>query len=373
MNSVALAELKKFTKEKALNAVLLSNPATITWLTGYAPPIQTGISPFEGGPALGWWCDDQLSLVLSDMESSSVEARNVDVHDYVAYSIDEPVAGFSNQALVLKKLLSSFDVLNGSIGIEMNFLPASLLMVVKEALPSVKLTPIDGSFNLLRAVKTLKEVELIRESLKLCDLAQAETKRLIQPGNSELEVWGKLKAYLEVVAGCRLPILADFVGGNRTVEIGGLPGNYVLSTGDAVIADIVPRLNGYWGDNAGTHFVGEPSQKLKKIYQIVLETLQKGIDAVKPGVRASDLDKMLRESIQSHGYSSYPHHSGHGIGTTNHEEPRIVPYNTLKLQTGMVIAIEPGIYEPDVGGVRLEDVVIVTDDGCEVLTKHLGN
>jgi len=140
-----------------------------------------------------------------------------------------------------------------------------------------------------------------------------------------------------------------------------------------VLADIVPRLNGYWGDNAGTHFVGEPSQELKKIYQIVLETLQKGIDAIKPGVRASDLDKMLRESIQGHGYSSYPHHSGHGIGTTNHEEPRIVPYNTLKLQTGMVIAIEPGIYEPNVGGVRLEDVVLVTDDGCEVLTKHLGN
>jgi Xaa-Pro aminopeptidase len=132
-------------------------------------------------------------------------------------------------------------------------------------------------------------------------------------------------------------------------------------------------LNGYWGDNAGTHFVGEPSPELQKMYQIVMDTLRKGISAIKPGVRACDLDKMLRNSIQSQGYAPYPHHSGHGLGTTYHEEPRIVPYNTIELQPGMVIAIEPGIYVPSVGGVRLEDVMLVTQDGCEVLTRHLGN
>lgn len=373
MNSVAVVGLRDSFKDQKLTAVLFSNPATIAWLTGYAPPIQTGINPFEGGPTLGWWHDGHLTLVLSDMESGPARAQGVDVHDYVAYSIDEPIAGFSNQALALKELLRSFGGLNGSVGVEMNFLPAALLEVIKEALPLVTLTPLDGSFDLLRAVKTSEEIVRIRESLKLCDLAQAETKRLIQPGTSEIEVWGKLKAYLEVIAGCRLPLLADFVAGGRTAEIGGLPGNYVLVTGDPVIADIVPRLNGYWGDNAGTHFVGEPSQELKKMYQIVLDTLRKGIDAIKPGVRACDLDKMLRDAIQGQGYSPYPHHSGHGVGTAYHEEPRIVPYNPLKLQPGMVIAIEPGIYVQGVGGVRLEDVMLVTIDGCEVLSKHLDN
>ncbi|MCX6064760.1 MAG: M24 family metallopeptidase [Chloroflexi bacterium] len=146
-----------------------------------------------------------------------------------------------------------------------------------------------------------------------------------------------------------------------------------MSAGDAVIADIVPRLNGYWGDNAGTHFASEPSPDLKKMYQIVLNTLKKGIAAIKPGVLACDLDKMLRNAIQDEGYAPYPHHSGHGLGTSYHEEPRIVPYNQMKIQPGMVIAIEPGIYVPGTGGVRLEDVVLVTQDGCEVLTKHLGN
>jgi Xaa-Pro dipeptidase len=256
MNSDALTGLGVFFKEKNLTAALFSNPANITWLTGYAPPIQTGPNPFEGGPALGWWHDGKITLVLSDMESGAARAQGVDARDYVAYSIEDPIAGFSNQVLALKDLLSAFGGLKGTVGVELNYLPAIMLEVIKEALPSVKVSPLDGSFDLLRAVKTSDEIERIRASLKLCDLAQAETKRLIQPGISEIEVWGKLKACLEVTAGCRLPLLADFVAGDRTSEIGGLPGNYVLSAGDAVIADIVPRLNGYWGDNAGTHFVG---------------------------------------------------------------------------------------------------------------------
>ncbi len=272
---------------------------------------------------------------------------------------------------MLGDLLAESKAAAGRIGVELDFLPAVLLEVLRNALPSAEIVPVDSAFDDLRAVKTPEEVDRLRSALALCDLAQAETRRLVRSGISEIELWTQVKGRLEMEAGSRLPVLADFVAGRRTADIGGLPGNYVLAEGDPVIADIVPRLNGYWGDNCGTHFVGEPPSQLRRAYQVVLAALCAGMAAIRPGLRACDLDAQLRKAIQDGGYEPYPHHSGHGLGTTYHEEPRIVPYNTAALQPGMVIALEPGVYIPGAGGVRLEDVVLVTRDGCEVLTRHL--
>ena len=371
MNQTSLERLKSFVKSEHLSAVLLTNPNTLTWLTGYAPPIETGPSPFEGGPALALYRDGEVVLLISDMESGAAKAHGVEVIDYVSYTIEAPLAGFSNQAAGLERLLSEVGDLPGEIGIEMDNLPASLLLVIQKKLSTKNLVHLDGRLAPLRAVKTLEELEHIRAALKLCDLAQAETRRQIQPGKTELEIWEALKTRLEVEAGGRVPVLADLVAGKRTAEIGGLPAGNVLQDGDPVLADIVPRVNGYWGDNCGTYFTGEAPAELYKIYTVVLDALRLGIQAVKPGLKACDLDNMLRTFIRDRGYPVYPHHSGHGIGTSYHEEPQIVPYNTAQLESGMVIALEPGIYLPGVGGVRLEDVVLVTDTGSELLTRHL--
>ncbi len=373
MNLPALARFAEFCEERKLDSALLSHPATITWLVGYAPPIQTGPNPFEGGPALGWWHDGKLVLLLSDNEAGTARAFDPEVRDYAAYTIDGPAAGFRNQAAALKELLSSSQAGKACVGLELDFLPASFLDVVRESLGGAELVPLDSNLDQLRAVKSPDEVQRIRAALSLCDLAQAETIRLLRAGISEIELWSEVKGRLEMAAGGRLPMLADFVAGLRTAEIGGLPGNYALAEGDAVIADIVPRLNGFWGDNCGTHFVGEPVPELRKVHGVVLDALCGAIAAVKPGLRACDLDAQMRQAIRDAGYPVYPHHSGHGLGVTYHEEPRIVPYNTQPLEPGMVIALEPGSYIPGVGGVRLEDVLLVTKDGCEVLTKHLAN
>ena len=373
MNQPSLERLMAFQKAQDLSAVLLSNPNSLTWLTGYAPTIETGPSPFEGGPAMLWRCGEDMILVLSDMEAGAAKAHGVEVIDYVAYTIEAPLAGYNNQATGLARLLSKFSGLHGRVGVEMDTLPVSLFSVIQRTLSSVTFVTLDGRLELLRAVKSAGELENIRAALRLCDLAQAETKRLVQPGKTELDVWVALKARLEIEAGGRVPVLADLVAGKRTAEIGGLPGTYILQEGDPVLADIVPRFDGYWGDNSGVHFVGEPPAELRKIYSVVFDALRIGIRAMKPGLRACDLDNLLRTYIRDKGYPVYSHHSGHGIGTSYHEEPRIVPYNNIQLETGMVIAIEPGIYLPGVGGVRLEDVVLVTETGCVLLTRHLEN
>jgi Xaa-Pro aminopeptidase len=371
MDAFNLDRFAEYLKLHQLQAALLSNPATITWLTGYAPPIQTGPNPFEGGPALGWWQAGELVLILSDAEAGAAAALGAKAYDYLSYSIDEPMLGAKRQAAVLRKALESAGPLKGAVGVELNFLSANFKAVLDEALPAAWIQPLDGAFDLLRAVKSADEIDKIRGSLRLCDLAQSFVASQAKPGMREIEVWGGLKTRLEVEAGTRLPILADFVAGGRTAEIGGLPGDYILCPGDPIIADIVPRLNGYWGDNAGTHFLGEPSTELSKMYRIVRAALQMGVESIHPGVQAAELDRMLRAQIEAASYPVYPHHSGHGLGASFHEEPRIVPYNELVLEPGMVIAIEPGIYIPEVGGVRLEDVVLVTKDGCELLTNHL--
>ncbi len=371
MNDLALARLGEHLASLGVRAALLSHPNTITWLTGYSGDIQTGPSPFQGVGSLAWWREGEVALIVDEWEAEGAEATGAAVRTYVGYSIDEPLAGAQNQGAALKALLAESGAPEGSLGVEIHSLPFSLHAVLETAYPGTGVLPLDEGLPVLRAIKSDREIDKLRAVLALCDQAQAGVRDRLAVGASELEIWGAMKADLEVAAGTRVPILADLVGGVRTADIGGPPLDYALQAGDPVIFDVVPRLEGYWGDNAATYFVGEPAEELSKAYTVVAEALRRGIEAVKPGLAAGELDGLLRAAISDAGYEVYPHHSGHGLGTSYHEEPRIVPYNDLKLEPGMVLALEPGVYLPDVGGLRLEHAVLVNRDGCEVLTRHL--
>ena len=356
-----------------LFAAAAVGPAQLDLADRVCSSIETGPNPFEGGPALAWFSDGQVTMVLSDAEAGAAKATGAAVQEYLSYTIEAPLAGPRNQAEALAKTIAPFGTLKGNVGVEMNQLSASLFETLQNALPFACLQPVDGLLEPLRAIKSAPELERIRAVLALCDLAQAETRKLISPGKTEIEVWGSLKAFLEVRASERLPVLADFVAGARTADIGGLPGTYALKAGDAVIAELFRAWAVTGGITPGPiSSVSHPPNCAGSSMSSWKHCTQ-GIQAVKPGLRACDLDALLRGLIRDQGYPVYPHHSGHGIGVSYHEEPRLVPYNTMPLQAGMVVAIEPGIYLPGVGGVRLEDVVLVTGTGCEVLTKHLGN
>ena len=371
MHSENLVKLGEALKSQGLEAALISNPFNITWLTGYAPSIQTGPSPFEGGPALGWFHEGELTLLLTDWEAGPAGETGVNVFPYVGYTIDEPLACAQRMAAALGEMLKPFAGLKGAVGVEMNHLPAALYPAIQAALPQATLRNLDRQLDPLRAVKTSEEIQKIRAAIRLCDLAQFEIQQHIQPGVTELELWERVKSRVELEAGGRVPVLADLVAGQRTGDIGGLPGDYTLQAGDPVMLDFVPRLNGYWGDNCAGYFVGEPVPELKKVYSVVKGSLQAGAEAIHPGLPAKELDALVRTYIKNAGYEPYPHHTGHGLGASYHEEPRIVPHQDMKLESGMLLVLEPGIYLPGVGGVRLEDAYLVTPDGCEVITRHL--
>lgn len=150
----------------------------------------------------------------------------------------------------------------------------------------------------------------------------------------------------------------------------GRPGNKLLKMGDPVVIDFGARYRGYHSDETVTVFVGKASERHRKIYLTVKEAHDMAIDAVRPGVRFSDIDRAAREHIEKAGYGKYFGHGvGHGVGLNVHEGPSISPNSKGTSGEGMVFTIEPGIYIPKVGGVRIEDMVVVTKDGCRILTK----
>ena len=371
MHPENIARFGEYLQSRGMTAALLSNPFTLTWLTGYAAPIQTGSSPFDGGPALGWLREGQLTLIVSDGEAPAARNTGAKVREYAGYTVDLPLDCTERQAAVLGDVLAKAADGVRHVAYEPDYLTAALQAVAQGALPRATWQPLGPEAACLRAVKTADEIRKIRAAVHLCDVGQQDVREHRVPGLSELELWASLKARMETAAGGRLPVLADLVAGPRTAEIGGLPSGYRLTEGDAIICDLVPRLDGYWGDNCGTHFVGAPSPTLEKMYTTVNDVLLRLVAAVRPGVPARALDEMARSAIRAAGYEPFPHHTGHGVGVAYHEEPRLVPYNPMVLEAGMVIAIEPGIYVPGTGGVRLEHVLLVTADGAEVLTQHL--
>lgn len=150
----------------------------------------------------------------------------------------------------------------------------------------------------------------------------------------------------------------------------GVASNKIIERGDIVTLDFGALYDGYCSDITRTVVIGEPSEEFKKIYNIVLEALKRGTEAIKPGETAKRIDDITRNYITKHGYGQYFGHStGHGLGLEIHEPLRLSQESKATLEEGMVVTVEPGIYIPNWGGCRIEDDIVITKDGYEVITK----
>jgi Xaa-Pro aminopeptidase len=193
----------------------------------------------------------------------------------------------------------------------------------------------------------------------------------VAAGEREIDVWTAVHSAIQKKAGQRVPLGNDCVVGHRPGNnIGGWPLNHEIRPRDSLILDLSTQLHGYWSDSCATYYPNEPTRKQITMHKIVTEALELAISLVRPGVVAKDIDMKVRQFIAGTGYPVYPHHTGHGVGVSGHEAPRIVPYDNQVLADGMVILLEPGIYFPGETAVRLEDAVLVTPDGAELLTGH---
>jgi Xaa-Pro dipeptidase len=362
-----LEKLSVKLREQHIDHALLSSFISLRYFTGYQATVEIDPSPMT--PLLGvllWLRDKKPILFLADMEPGLGVDQEITKENFSSYTIEAPLHAIAD---LTAKLLGQLKHLpRGKIGIEAEELPASMLDGLRSACPHLEFLDLKPSLSNLRMVKDAEEIQIMREAIELCDIGQQLAKKLARPGMTEVELFGEVHKAMEVKAGGRVPLLADFVSGPRTALTGGPPSSRKLQPGDLLLTDLVPRHQGYWGDSCNTSAIGEASHEHQKVFEGISAVLMEAIDQVRPGLRACDLDMMVRERVGKLG-GAYPHHTGHGLGISWHEEPRIVPYNTTTLEEDMIIALEPGIYFEGRWGLRLEAVLRVTKSGADVITK----
>jgi Xaa-Pro aminopeptidase len=221
----------------------------------------------------------------------------------------------------------------------------------------------------LRMVKSTTEIDRIRRSVETNSLAFEVTVGGVHPGMKEQDLAAELE-YRMRRAGAEKPSFETIVaGGARSALPHAQPTAAPLKSGDLVIVDMGAVQGGYCSDMTRMLFLGAPSTKVKRTYRAVLEAQLAAIDAVRPGATTAHVDRAARQVLKGYGLDrAFVHSTGHGLGLEIHEPPRIGKRDKTLLQAGMAITIEPGVYLKDFGGIRIEDTVVVTTTGCEILT-----
>lgn len=234
-----------------------------------------------------------------------------------------------------------------------------------------ELAPVDGLVTDPRMRKTPEEVERIRAASQLAEGVLRDVVESLEPGVAEREVAARIE-YEFKRRGASGPSF-DTIGlfGARSSLPHGEPGDKPLQAGDVVLLDFGCRRDGYCSDLTRTYAFGTiPGTWFEDIYATVLEAQRRALEAIRPGQVCRDIDAIARDHIGAAGYGQFFGHGlGHGVGIEIHEAPRLNPESDVVLEAGMVVTVEPGIYLPGRGGVRIEDLVVVTEGGCEILTS----
>ena len=264
-----------------------------------------------------------------------------------------------------------------NLAIEAMDVTVSRLNVMKKHLKCVDIIETDvlsNSINKLRMIKDEEEMEYIRKAQEIAESAFDDILGFIKEGVTEREIALELdRLMLEKGAeGISFDTIA--LAGENTSMPHGVPTDKKVKKGEFVLMDFGAVYNGYHSDMTRTVCVGTPDEEMEKIYNIVLTAQEKAIAAAKAGISGKELDGIARRHICDAGYGEYFGHSlGHGVGLKIHEQPNAAPSYEKNLEKGTVITIEPGIYIAGKFGVRIEDFVILTENGCINLTKSAKN
>ena len=348
-----LVRLRAKMSEKGHEALLISHPVNRRYITG-----------FTGTAGMALVTDRDAVLVTDFRYVTQVKQQSPHFEVYRHDGdIFQAVADLCRQR-GLKAL-----------AFEQDHLTYGEVARLRKSMGDRETVPTSRMVESLRAVKDEEELDVIRQAAAIVDRAFDRILEELRPGRTEREIALRLEFMMREMGADGSAFAIIVASGPRSALPHGVASDRVMEKGDLVTLDFGASYRGYCSDITRTVVLGEPNDEQRKIYEVVREAQQAAVDAIRPGMTGKEADRVARDRIKDHGYADYfGHGTGHGLGMEVHEAPRLSPRGEEILEPGMVVTVEPGIYLPDFGGVRIEDDVIVTEDGCEVLTqspKHL--
>lgn len=284
------------------------------------------------------------------------------------------VLGFEVKEYSLKitdyiiNMVESLDI--KKLGFEENFMTFDMYEELSSKLKRVEFVKLMGMVEELRQVKDREEIESIEKAASIADEGFSHVLNIIRPGMSENQLGLELEYFMRSKGASGLSFDSIVASGKRSSLPHGRATDKIIEKGDLLTLDFGCVYNGYCSDMTRTVVVGKATERQAEIYDVVLKANETALKHIKPGITGAELDMKAREFIESKNFGKYFGHGlGHGVGMEIHELPLISKKGNYPLEPGMVITDEPGIYIPDFGGVRIEDLVLVTEDGCRVISK----
>ena len=331
------------------DALLITNSRDIRYLTGFVG-------------------DDSWAIVSASSSRVTLLSDS---------RFDEEIARFAPQTkkVIRKSTVSLAQALNDelsnksrNVAIQDAYVTLSQRRTLEDKVKGVTFVPVDDGLLNQRAVKDKTEVAEIRKAVAIQQQALKNTLAYVKPGMSELQVAAFLE-YQMMDLGAEAPGFQSIVGAGANSSLPHYrPAQAKVKNNHIILFDWGARYEGYCSDMTRVVALGKMPKKIQEIYKIVLEAQLAAIDVIKPGALCRDVDKAARDVIRKAGYDKrFQHGLGHGIGLNIHESPRFGPNSEGELVEGHVVTVEPGIYLPGIGGVRLEDDILVTKKGHEVL------
>ncbi len=330
-----------------IEALLVSSPASVRYLTGYTG--SNGlllVTPSE-------------SHFFTDPRYATDSKANIDCIVHICKKgLYEEAAAIAKRKR-LKKL-----------GFEPSWMNVEPFEKLRKLLgAAVKLVAVSGIVETLRAVKSPSEIARIRAAVLANSAAYSKTLQRVRVGVREMDIAAELEFQMRMLGAEKAAFETIVASGARTALPHAHPTSKKIEANELLLVDMGATLDGYTSDMTRMSFVGKPDKRTSNLYKAVLEAQLAGIAAVKAGVPVGKVDGAAREVLKRHELDKvFVHSTGHGLGLEIHEGPRVAQKQTTKLEVGMVITIEPGAYIEGFGGVRIEDTVLVTESGCEVLT-----